>query len=406
MKHSRHGFSKKTIEVLSKRVAFRCSNPDCQKLTVAASSENNLSSTTIGIAAHIKAASPGGARYDVTMTPQERASIENGLWLCIACSTIIDKEPSSYPVHLLNQWKYETEKAIRKEFEKAFNQIDQLKKIQRDSVFSQDIFVRKHFSIGELLELLRTIGFTPLIRELSNRGKNDPFSNELINYGAYEYPKLLSFSVEEDRKVNYGLALITKIECEQSRIITLSETTKSKLKVQAISTMFIEHDKIPYSIPNFRISKTPLQVRSQSQETLTDKSIIPQHFIIANPSKLKVDFFDVSSELLAIDFIFHLFLGLSDLTWEINLKDTKHLSRSLKSKFNSPLIWVITGNALDHEFIDFYFYSDENDIVKIIPKTSHKVIRDTLKEIIMHNIDDFKNLNFESLLIDYYKKKS
>lgn len=39
------------------------------------------------------------------MTKEERESINNGIWLCSACHTLIDKNPDEYPVEELLKWK-------------------------------------------------------------------------------------------------------------------------------------------------------------------------------------------------------------------------------------------------------------------------------------------------------------
>ena len=39
----------------------------------------------------------GGPRYDASMTPEERKSFENGIWLCQSCSKLIDTDITRYP---------------------------------------------------------------------------------------------------------------------------------------------------------------------------------------------------------------------------------------------------------------------------------------------------------------------
>lgn len=39
------------------------------------------------------------------MTPDERSSFSNGIWLCVACARMIDRDIHAYPVELLRQWK-------------------------------------------------------------------------------------------------------------------------------------------------------------------------------------------------------------------------------------------------------------------------------------------------------------
>jgi hypothetical protein len=55
-----------------------------------------MQSFNIGVAAHITAASVGGPRYDASLKPKQRAAIENGIWLCQNCGTMIDRDPICY----------------------------------------------------------------------------------------------------------------------------------------------------------------------------------------------------------------------------------------------------------------------------------------------------------------------
>lgn len=105
----RDDFSQSTKSVLSRRVGFKCSNPDCQHLTdgPAIGAKTTVS---IGEAAHICAAAPGGPRYDATMTSEERSSYENGIWLCRNCAAMIDRDELHYTVAQLHQWKEGAEK--------------------------------------------------------------------------------------------------------------------------------------------------------------------------------------------------------------------------------------------------------------------------------------------------------
>lgn len=104
MANLRDDFSPKTKDILAKRVGFRCSNPNCRKLTCGAN-ENPEKATSIGVAAHIAAAAKGGPRYDECMTPDERKSLSNGIWLCQSCSRLIDVDEMRYPAEVLMKWK-------------------------------------------------------------------------------------------------------------------------------------------------------------------------------------------------------------------------------------------------------------------------------------------------------------
>lgn len=104
MGDTRDDFTLATKELLANRVGRKCSNPSCRKLTCGANT-NPKKVTNIGVAAHICAAAKGGPRYDDSMTPEERKSFENGIWLCQSCSKLIDSDTARYPKELLQSWK-------------------------------------------------------------------------------------------------------------------------------------------------------------------------------------------------------------------------------------------------------------------------------------------------------------
>lgn len=105
----RDDFSVKTKDILAKRVGYTCSNPNCQMFTIGPNSDDNKN-TSIGVAAHITAASQGGPRYDNNLSPDERQGIANGIWLCQSCSVLIDKDSKRFTVELLREWRDNAEK--------------------------------------------------------------------------------------------------------------------------------------------------------------------------------------------------------------------------------------------------------------------------------------------------------
>lgn len=106
----RDDFSEKTKRNLALRVGHRCCNPACGRQTSGPRSGQMLG-VSIGVAAHIHAASPGGARYEALMTDQERRDIRNGIWLCQVCAKLIDNDESRYTASLLHHWKHAFEDA-------------------------------------------------------------------------------------------------------------------------------------------------------------------------------------------------------------------------------------------------------------------------------------------------------
>jgi hypothetical protein len=112
---ARDNFSQSVINKLRERVNLRCSNPDCRVPTSAPSSKSNDAVNNTGIAAHICAASNGGARYKTEMTSTERKSIDNAIWLCSNCSIKIDRDEISYTEDILKNWKYKAEETAKLE---------------------------------------------------------------------------------------------------------------------------------------------------------------------------------------------------------------------------------------------------------------------------------------------------
>jgi hypothetical protein len=107
---ARDDFAAPVRNSLRMRAALICSNPDCRKQTAAPASMDDDSFVCIGKASHITAAAVGGPRYDPTLTPQQRSSISNAIFLCSGCADVIDKNNGrEFPTPLLRQWKAQHE---------------------------------------------------------------------------------------------------------------------------------------------------------------------------------------------------------------------------------------------------------------------------------------------------------
>ena len=118
MREGTGGFTIRTAQLLGKRAAYVCSRPDCRILTVGPADAAERSKS-IGVAAHIRARSPGGARYDPQQTPQSRASPANGIWLCQNHAKEIDSDPTAFPREVLEQWKKEHDSYVAERFGKV-----------------------------------------------------------------------------------------------------------------------------------------------------------------------------------------------------------------------------------------------------------------------------------------------
>jgi hypothetical protein len=108
--NNRDDFSEKTKRALAQRANYRCSH--CGIATSGPSDESPDAVVSIGIAAHIHAAAPGGARYIEAMTPQERSHISNGIWMCANHSVLIDRDRARYSADVLIRMKLEHEQHV------------------------------------------------------------------------------------------------------------------------------------------------------------------------------------------------------------------------------------------------------------------------------------------------------
>ena len=97
---------KRTIAL---RVGYQCSNPTCGAKTAGPQMDPGKA-INIGVASHITAASPGGPRYEPTLSDADRAAPENGIWLCQNCAKLVDNDVIRFPEALLRHWKQSAER--------------------------------------------------------------------------------------------------------------------------------------------------------------------------------------------------------------------------------------------------------------------------------------------------------
>jgi hypothetical protein len=93
---------------LAQRVNYCCSNPACRVQTSGPTLASDAS-INVGIAAHITAASIGGPRFDASLSPKERGSIGNGMWLCQTCAKLVDSDELRFTAPTLRSWKKHAE---------------------------------------------------------------------------------------------------------------------------------------------------------------------------------------------------------------------------------------------------------------------------------------------------------
>lgn len=105
----RDDFTLDTIRRAASRVGYRCSFPGCTCATIGPSMESSRKVSTLGVGAHICAASKNGPRFDPNMTTEERKSIDNCIWMCQMHAKLIDTDVIKYSVETLRKWKVEAE---------------------------------------------------------------------------------------------------------------------------------------------------------------------------------------------------------------------------------------------------------------------------------------------------------
>jgi hypothetical protein len=120
MSRNRSEFSPSTKRALENRANQRCSLKDCRQPTSGPSDEAPDKRVQVGDASHIHAASSNGPRYLASMTDEERAHIDNGIWLCATHNRLVDGDTCYYTADELRAMKAEHEASVRAEIEGRF----------------------------------------------------------------------------------------------------------------------------------------------------------------------------------------------------------------------------------------------------------------------------------------------
>ncbi|MEA2561930.1 MAG: hypothetical protein QOH06_3434 [Acidobacteriota bacterium] len=192
----RDDFSVAVKDLLAKRVAFQCSRPGCGQVTSGPQADPTKH-INVGVAAHITAASPEGPRFDRALTPEERSSPYNGVWLCQTCAKLVDNDPVRYPADMLREWKRFAE-------DRATQALEGRSVVNYGAVAA---FRRIERLLPELLaEMRRDLVAHPLRRECALLKKAWSYASAGAEFVYYfeDHPELDSqFKILE----NYGLVI-------------------------------------------------------------------------------------------------------------------------------------------------------------------------------------------------------
>ena len=101
-----------TKRKLASRSGDRCAYPRCDRyLTVNGKGGGDLA--FLGIAAHIAGEKQGAARYDSSMTDEQRRSYDNLIYLCGYHHDLIDKQEQDHSIEQLKKLKAKHEDRVR-----------------------------------------------------------------------------------------------------------------------------------------------------------------------------------------------------------------------------------------------------------------------------------------------------
>ena len=171
----RDDFTAATKNLLARRVGFKCSNPTCRQPTSGPQVDPS-GAVNIGVAAHITGASPGGKRYDPSLTPEQRTAPDNGIWLCSIDAKLVDNDPLQYTVEVLRSWKARAEAAAERELRQRLHRFP-----DRSAVFER----MERLMPALLAEMRQDLAGEPLRREVQLHKRRVSYGtkgNELVYY--------------------------------------------------------------------------------------------------------------------------------------------------------------------------------------------------------------------------------
>lgn len=239
MANNRDDFTAKIKTALAHRAGYVCSFPGCGRHTSGPSDESESAYSSIGIAAHISAAAPGGPRYDSEMSGDERKHISNAIWLCSNHSIQIDRDYVQYTKEILIDMKRAHEKRMNGHASIANN--NDLIAIGPDIVATGELiavannewkFRLDNFFIGDVTVLLRFI---------------DKF-NEIDEYDKY----VLINELGDGRQV-LSTPDWTKVDGHYEVSFIVAPAFK-RIKAQDLGTTFAEGDDGDIFIQNGNIA--------------------------------------------------------------------------------------------------------------------------------------------------------
>jgi hypothetical protein len=137
-------FTQSTKGLIAARAGSRCSFPGCDRATIGPGAAPDQTAS-IGVAAHIFAASPGGPRGSGGLTDDELAQPQNGIWLCGNHARVVDtNQGNRFPPELLLSYKTLQEARISRELQGLNSPLGWIHEIRvcNSPIFSSGVTVR------------------------------------------------------------------------------------------------------------------------------------------------------------------------------------------------------------------------------------------------------------------------
>lgn len=199
----------------------------------------------MGVAAHITAASRGGARYDPSLSSEQRKSYDNGIWLCKYCGDLVDKDERTYPVELLRAWKAEVE-------QRAGIEVHRLPQVVRDIApehGQQEQRLEKGITGGAGMEMR---GLSQVVEgELSPSEQRENRFQNLVKDGRKRWEQLVAkdLSHEQPSRYSHGVwtaaySLTGKLKPLELRDLRslLGRTEKHRIGYSGYPVWAVTHD--------------------------------------------------------------------------------------------------------------------------------------------------------------------
>jgi hypothetical protein len=249
MTSQRDEFPPLVKEIVAKRANQSCSNPDCHKVTSGPHSED-LKAVNLGVAAHITSAAEGGPRYNPSLTPQERSSISNAIWLCQNCAKLVDNDTTKFPEQLLVIWKRRHEEFIN---EQIISGIKKEATTRAPGILNISA-IHQHESSDELSCVLDI--------RVSNQGSSDLLINSVelkVIESIYKMPLgQAQFSAMYDLDIGKLRECSSSQECQVAQILKPGEADRFGMVLSAPTLHYFAGWRLAtYFKTNFGVTQGP-----------------------------------------------------------------------------------------------------------------------------------------------------